>query len=724
MPSTAATNTQNPTRDLRLECPPVARPSGQVIRELRQKRGLTTHQLAQRAGVAERTLRNLEHEDTETPHPETIAALAGALRVEPEELFDAPTIRYRVAGWTAGATALLVMVGLGGWWLSRPAELPIRSIAVLPLVNLSGDPEQEYFADGMTEAFIRGLGRIGSWHVTSRTSVMRYKDTDKLLPEIARALGVDGVVEGTVMLVGNRIRITVQLIDARTDSQLWNKSYNRELSDVLALYGDVARAVAEQVRIELSPDEQAVLSASRRVDPRAYDAYLRGLQAQGERSFFQVAVWGPQAIEQYERAVQIDPGLAEAWAQLAMTRGLLSRLIGLSQNLLDAAWEAAERALELDDKLGLAHVAVGFVRENDWDLAGAQRAYDRAMQLSPNEPAALVLHVRGLVEWAGKTDEAIRLSARLPTLAPFEPGFRAERATVFHRARRHERALQEFGRVRELAPAYHDYEEMGAYVVLGRFEEAHRTSIAIARTCGASCAWELEALRRGWEEGGWEGSRRAWLAAATARPDTAPFRIAFLHATLGETEAAFRWLERCYRERQPVLNDIRTMSWLDPLRADPRFDDLLRRIGYPEASTDPGELAAVGLFLAQTGRSNAAIERLQDAMELSRDDPRLARWHYSMALAHFAAERYEQAMNSAERALDRNPGEYTTADAYLVLASSYAHLGRTDRARESLNEALRLWPGFEIELVPLPPYVNQGLRDRYVNGLRRAGLDG
>ena len=216
----------------------------------------------------------------------------------------------------------LAGVGVAGWLLlggeiSRSPET-IRSIAVLPLENLTGDPGQEYFADGMTEAVISEFARLGALSVISRTSVMRYKQSDKSLPEIAQELNVQGVVEGSVFRAGDRVRITLQLIDARNDLHLWAQTYERDLSDVLALQSDVARAVAEQIRLELTPEEQAALTPSRTVDPRAYDAYLRGLQLRGPPTL--VMVWGPQAIEQFERAVELDPDFAEGWAGLAGAR--------------------------------------------------------------------------------------------------------------------------------------------------------------------------------------------------------------------------------------------------------------------------------------------------------------------------------------------------------------------------------------------------------------------
>ncbi len=265
--------------------------------------------------------------------------------------------------------------------------------------------------------------------------------------------------------------------------------------------------------------------------------------------------------------------------------------------------------------------------------------------------------------------------------------------------------------------------------MLGRYREAHRARIALLEQCGAPCDWQREALERGWAEGGREASLRAWIETASGREEsggagTLYFALAARYTELGDLDEAFAWLERAYREHAITLIWLKWGGEFDPLRSDPRFDDLLRRIGYPETAEIPHDQAGVGWALAIQGRPAEAIAKLERAMDLSPSDPGLARWHYSMAMAHFAADRYEQATDWAERALDNEPGKYTSADAHLILAASYAHLGRTTRARESLNEALQLWPDLELAFVPLPLYVDPDLRDRYVNGLRTAGLEG
>jgi TolB-like protein len=484
----------------------------------------------------------------------------------------------------------LLVAAAGAWWMLAgrepaavaPSATPIRSLAVLPLENLSGDPEQEYFADGMTEALIGDLARIGALSVISRTSVMQYKGERKPLPEIARELNVEGIIEGTVMRVGDRVRITAQLIDARTDRHLWADRFDRDLSDVLALQADVAHAVAEQVRLELTPQERAAL-ASQTVDPAAYDAYLRGRELVGP--WGDVRRWAPGAIEQLERAVELDPGLAEAWAWIAnarMSLGMLGSQLR-DREQYPRAREAAQKALDLDDRLGMAHTVLGYILMHyAWDFAAAEREFERGIELSPSDPTVL----NGLVWYLliiGKDEEGLALSESLPRIAPYDVRFGGERFRHLRFARQYDRALEEFARVREVDPAFSDPILVHLYFGQGRLEEAHRARIAYYEQCGSRrCDALREATLRGWAEGGWEGSMRAVAEIYAAIEGFSPNTIATLYSLAGDTDEAFAWLEEGYRQREPLMVNVKGQPSFDPIRSDPRFDDLVRRIGFPE----------------------------------------------------------------------------------------------------------------------------------------------
>jgi TolB-like protein len=506
-----------------------------------------------------------------------------------------PTRSLLRVALTLAAVVVVGVVVAAGWRMlaERRGEpfagdisAPIRSIAVLPLENLSGDPEQEYFADGMTEALIGDLAKIRALRVISRTSVMQYKGERRPLREIAQELDVDGVVEGTVMRAGDRVRITVQLIDARHDSHLWSDRYDRGLSDVLALHSEVAWAVAEQIRLELTPEETATLTARRSIDPRAYDAHLRGLQLMGPAVLAEA--WGPPAIEQLEKAVKLDANFAEGYVALAMTRALLG--VGASDvrdsGEFQKAREAAKKALELDDRLGSAHAVLASVHLfHDWDFPRTLRACQRALQLSPSDPYALSAYAMYLLSVEQRVEEGLEVSERLLRVAPLDLSRRSARIWHFLLARQYKRGLEETERMQAMAPGFTGGPELGAtYALLGRFEEAYRAYASFFERCGAPCESQLESWKRGWAEGGLEGAERRLLETITQIEGFSPFIIAMNYTRIGEVNEALAWLERGYQERDPKMVGLKAFPGFDPLRSDPRFQDLLRRIGFPEDS--------------------------------------------------------------------------------------------------------------------------------------------
>ena len=315
----------------------------------------------------------------------------------------------------------LFMANVGGWrerMLGRRGPL-IRSIAVLPLENLSHDPEQEYFSDGMTDELTTDLSKIGTLHVISRTSAMHYKGTNKTLPEIARELNVDGVVEGSVMRSGNRVRITAQLIHAQSDQHVWGETYERDLGDVLRLQSEVAQSIAQQLRVQLTPQQKARLNSAPRVDPAAYDAFLQG------RSYFQ---WGSSSQEEFrkaqkffEQAIQKDPSLAIAYVGLADSYVYMgSQRWVPPQEAHARAQEALRKALELDETLGEAHSSLGWLSwRYDWNWPLAEREFKYGLELNPNYVAGRE-QLTWYLAWSGRRVEAL---AELASIAKFDLAF-------------------------------------------------------------------------------------------------------------------------------------------------------------------------------------------------------------------------------------------------------------------------------------------------------------
>jgi TolB-like protein/class 3 adenylate cyclase len=465
--------------------------------------------------------------------------------------------------------------------VERRGDAAIQSLAVLPLENLSGDPEQEYFADGMTEALIGDLARIGSLRVISRTSVMQYKHERRPLREIALELDVDAIVEGSVMRAGDHVRITAQLIDARIDAHLWSDRYDRSLSDVLALQSDVARAIADQVRVELSPEEQAGLTTTRSVDPRAYDAYLQGIQLVSVPVFSVGSLDRRQAaLEPLERAVELDPGFAEAWSALALIRLTLASMVTGHQTRGEypKARHAALRALEIDPSLGQAHAVEGGIRLfYDWDFEGAHRSIEQGLRVSPNDPTALDFYAYLLV-CVGRTEDGLAVSNQMIKVAPLDLPVRGQHLHNLLLGGAYEGVLEEHDRIRALDPDFASGPAAHAYGMLGRDEEAYHEWTR----CFPGGEIRL-ALERGWSEGGLHGVYRGAVGLMEMDADRqSPREIALIHTYLGDREAAFAWLERALRERDPTMVILRTDPRYEPLRTDPRFDDLLRRIGFPE----------------------------------------------------------------------------------------------------------------------------------------------
>ena len=476
--------------------------------------------------------------------------------------------------------AILLAVNAGRLrtrWLTRGSPAAIRVIAVLPLANLSSGLEQEYFADGMTEELITELAQIRAWKVISRTSVMRYKATKKSLPEIARELSVDAVIEGTVLRAGGRVRVTVQLIDAATDVHLWSGSFEREASDVLSLQDEIAQTIAGQLNVRLSPQEHARLSRARKVVPEAYEAYLMGWHFFNRNQV-------QKAAAHFEEATNKDPNFALAHALLFETDALMT--FGLDQPLSERALRAMERASELDDSLAEVHDALGDVKFfGHWDWAAGEAEFRRAVELDPGSVDAAhhyALCLHALTRW----DAALRESRRALQLDPVSPRTKLNLLRLFLDMHRYDLAIEQFHKVIDLEPnspgAYSQV--ASAYAALGREGDAIAAWLQADRLSGKS-ADRVSALETAARAG---GTRAYWrkrlehLQEEAKRGHLPPFTFAPLYVRLGEADKALQLLEAAYQQRVPRLAWIKAQSVWDPLRSDPRFQSLLRRMAFPE----------------------------------------------------------------------------------------------------------------------------------------------
>jgi TolB-like protein/DNA-binding SARP family transcriptional activator len=491
--------------------------------------------------------------------------------------------------FVAGAAAVLVTVLLGGtWWMGqRQSSPPIRSLAVLPLNNLMGDSAQDYFVDGMHEALTAELSKIGALKVISRTSAMRYRDTDKGIPQIARELGVAGIIEGSVLREGDRVRITVQLIDGVSDQHIWGDSYERELRDILSLQGEVAQAIAGLIRVRLTEAEEARLADAPSVDPGAYEDYLKGLR---EWSKFTVPGW-EAAIGNFQKSVERAPSFAPAHAMMSFAYSWLGYYSRTAPALLQSGGlNAAERAVALDSSLPEAHASLALVKTTfDWDWSAADRASREALRLNPN--SALALLSRGFfLSWVGRHDEAISVGKRAVELDPVAPYPNTWLAWIYFMARRYDDAIAQVSRVLALEPDYADAQVvlMWVYAKKGMFDQA----LAARRRHAELVPEESRGGPRGWWADAWilalagrANEARSILdqvpADQAARPMGA-LSLAQVYGELGEPDRAFALLDVAYQTRPGRMSVLKVDPRFDALRDDPRFDDLLRRMNFPD----------------------------------------------------------------------------------------------------------------------------------------------
>jgi serine/threonine-protein kinase len=500
----------------------------------------------------------------------------------------APAGRRRVARFAAiGAflAAVIVIAALAVRPLRErlfrgAASGPIQSIAVLPLENFSHDPEQEYFADGMTEELITNLAQIGSLRVISRTSAMAYKGTKKRVPEIGRELNVDAVLEGSVQRAGQRVRITAQLVRVATDQHLWARSYERDLKDVLGLQSDVAQAVAREVRAAVTPEERARLARARPVDPEVHELYLQGRQ----HVSMSVEKELRSAIALFERGLAKDPNDARCWAGLADAWAGLSDLYLPPMEAMPKAREAAQKALRLDDSLSDAHASLGFVYTTyDWKWAEAEEELRRALELNPGYAVAHDWY-GWLLAALGRRTECSRESRLARELDPLSPMLQSDAGWVAMVSRQPDEAIGPLRRAIEIEPAFglahatlaivnaQKGLRSDALAEARKAQEVDHSLLVLAMTGGAiAIAGDKTGAREVLER----------LKEISKTRYVCPYEVGVIYVCLGEKDEAFRWLEKGYEARSACMPFTKVDPRLDPIRSDPRYADLLRRLAFP-----------------------------------------------------------------------------------------------------------------------------------------------
>jgi len=507
-------------------------------------------------------------------------------KVHDAGLAHTPKRRLRPALRVIIASALIVSLTIIFVVLVRSrgrAPSGIRSLAVLPLENLSADASQNYFADGMTDELITDLAQISALRVISRTSVMAYKGARKPLPQIARELNVDAVVEGTVLRSGDQVRITAQLIEASTDKHLWSQSYEGELRDTLALQNKVARAIADQIRINLTPQEQAALKDVKVVNPQAYESYLKGRYFWNKRTADGLKV----AMAYFNQAIEEDPKYAEAYSGLADTYALLGDwqyAVMTPKEAFPKAKAAAIKALDLDNALGEAHNSLAFVLDGfDWDFDSAGKEFRRAIELNPGYATAHHWYAWHL-SLLGRYDEAIAEMRKALNLDPLSLIINADLAELLVIARSYDESIQQSRKTIEMDPnfALAHNQLAQAYLQKHMYDEAVAELQKAVQLSGGSPTC-IANLARAYVVSG-KGSQALELLSELKKRSNPGYsnaaEIAIVYASLGDKDQAMNWLEKGYEER--FNPGVLLRPGFDPLRSDSRFQKLVHRIGLPE----------------------------------------------------------------------------------------------------------------------------------------------
>jgi TolB-like protein/DNA-binding winged helix-turn-helix (wHTH) protein/tetratricopeptide (TPR) repeat protein len=571
----------------------VAHPGEVVTREqLRQRlwRSDTFVDFDHGLNTAVKRLRELLGDSAENPrYIETLPRHGYRLMVpvEKTEPFASPIFKAslrRRKTWLAVSVLIIAAVVVGvlsrQWLIERFRPVKIESLAVLPLENLSGNPDEEYFVDGMTEALITELGKMHALRVISRQSVMHYKGTNKTVPQIAKELNVDALVEGSTLRTGGKVRITTQLIQANPEHHLWSESYERNLGDVISLQGEVARTIASQIRVRLTPQEQTYLASPHPVQPQVLQLYLKGRFYWNERN--QPAL--EKGLSYFQQAIERDPKYAAAHAALADTYlVLVEDELMAPQEGLPRAQAAAMKAVELDDTLAEGHCVLASLRSDQAEWSAAKAEFQHALELNPNYAFAHQQYAEMLMR-IGQPDAALEEIHRARDLDPNSLVIQAVEGLILYNARRYDDAIVQLQKTLKMDPNFvmaHNF--LGyAYEQKGQYDEAlaeFRKLIALSDE-GPNPAYLAHTYAV-------SGNRREALRALSrlrhisTERYVSPYEFARVYAGLGDKDQVILWLQKAYAEQAVYLVWLKVDPRLDSLRDDPRFQDLLRRMNFP-----------------------------------------------------------------------------------------------------------------------------------------------
>jgi len=483
--------------------------------------------------------------------------------------------------WVAGMALIVVLSIAGIFLIQNQKSETINSVAVLPLADVSDDPQQDYFSDGMTEALIAELSKIRALRVISRTSVMRYKDTQKSVPEIANELRIDAIVEGSVIRMGNKIRVVAQLIGAFPERHIWAQTYDRDLDDVLLLYSELAEAIVDEIEIAITPEEKMRLKDRSKVKPEALEAYLQGVYHSNNKSEHGLFT----SLKYLQSAIELDSTFADAYAWLAYTYIEIGNFgIRPSKETYPKASEAAKKALTLDDNLYVAHTSLARIKMvYDFDWKSAEREFKKALDINSNSSLLLEWHADFLFA-KGKNNESLDLLKRSIDLDPFSTSSILHLGQFYLMNGYHDLAIEELNKVIELDPNFFmAYIFLGnAYGNKGMFDEGIAYINKASNLAGGSnyltqMALGLIYTKSGETEKALDVAKE--LESISEQNSVVMFWIAVIYAALDKKDQALLWLERSYEERNMVLFLLNTIVEFENLKSEPEFINLQRKIG-------------------------------------------------------------------------------------------------------------------------------------------------